>query len=302
VITNVEPDHLDYYASLDEIVEAFRCFARLVPPRGRVFVCAASASARAAVVGVEAPVETYGVEVEADWQARDVDPGGGEPSYTLVRRGKALGRIALRIPGRMNVEDSLAAAAVAATAGVPFARIRAGLASFTGARRRFQVVHDQGGIVVVDDYAHHPTEVAATIAAARDRYPDRRVVAVFQPHQHARTVHLRAGFVDALGRADEVLLTPIYGARESAEMPAAISSRDLVADLARAGKKASDAPGIEEAAALLAREARAGDVILCLGAGDIYKTSQGLRTHLLADATGAGALRRGPAQAREAVS
>jgi len=277
VITNVEPDHLDYYEDLDEIVSAFACFARLVPPRGRLFVGAASAPARRAVEGAEAPVETYGVEVEADWEARDVDLAGGEPRYTLVRRGEALGRVVLKVPGRHNVEDSVAAAAVASALGVPIPRIRVALAGFTAVKRRFQVVCERAGTTVVDDYAHHPTEIAATLAAARDRYPGARLVVLFQPHQHARTRHLREGFVEALAAADRVLLADIYGARETEAERASISSFDLVRDLAARRVDAHYLADLDLAGRFIARESRRGDVVLVLGAGDVYKVAQALR-------------------------
>lgn len=286
VITNIEEDHLDYYRDLAEIRAAFRAFAAKVPASGRIFVCAEDAGAIAAVTGLEAPLETYGIDAAgADWRAEEIDLTGGTPRYTLVRRGADMGRVALAIPGRHNVLNSLVAIAVAHAAGVPIPAARKALAGFPGVNRRFQVLGEVGGApagsgagaALVDDYAHHPTEIRSVIRAARERYPGGRVIAIFQPHQYSRTRHLLSGFADALAEADHVVLPDIYFARDSEADCRAVSARDLAREIGARGVEARYIPSFEAIAAHVREIARTGDVVLTIGAGDVYRIAYALR-------------------------
>ncbi len=285
VVTNIEEDHLDYYRDLAEIRDAFRCFAGLVPPRGRIFVCAEDPGAVAAVSGLGAAVETYGIDApEATWRADDLDLARGLPRFRLVHEDLDAGRVELRVPGRHNVLNALAAIAVAHAAGVPIKVAARAIATFPGVNRRFQVLGQIGGAAVIDDYAHHPTEVRAVLRAARQRFPGARRIAVFQPHQHSRTRHHLADFAAALAEADEVVVPDIFFSRDSEADRAAVSARDLVQALERRGVAARHIPGFEAIAAHVRQSARPGDAVCVMGAGDVYRVA-----YLLAALAGEGA-------------
>jgi UDP-N-acetylmuramate--alanine ligase len=284
VVTNIEADHLDYYKDLGDIRGAFRALAAKVPPEGRIVVCGEDSGALAAVSGLAAPVETYALDprIPADWSARDLDLAGGSARFTVLFRGEARARIELAVPGRHNALDALAAIAAAHAAGVAPESAAAALERFPGVDRRFQLVGKVGGVSVVDDYAHHPTEIEAVLRAARGRFPAGRVIAVFQPHQHSRTRLLFDGFVDALSGADEVILAEIYRSRDLEADVRAVGAEALAASLRARGASAVRLGGFEEIAARAAAIARPGDVVLTMGAGDIYKVAALLRARLAA--------------------
>ncbi|HVY62592.1 MAG TPA: UDP-N-acetylmuramate--L-alanine ligase, partial [Planctomycetota bacterium] len=278
VVTNIEEDHLDYYRDLADIRSAFRAFAGQVPHHGRILVCAEDPGACETVLGLAAAVESYGIAVEgAHWRALDLDLAGGLPTYTLARRGERICRVELLVPGRHNVLNSLAAIGACAAAGLaPEVAARA-LASFGGVNRRFQLVSSAGGLAVIDDYAHHPTEIRSVVRAARQRYPHGNVIAIFQPHQHSRTRHLLGDFAAALAEADLVVLPDIYFSRDSEAERRAISAVHLVAELQRLGADARHIPQFEAIAAHVGAVAREGDVVITMGAGDVWKVA-----HLIA--------------------
>ncbi len=282
VVTNIEEDHLDYYRDLREIRSAFRCFAALVPPRGRLFTCAEDRGALEALSGLDAPLATYAIDVPADWRAVEVSLEGGRPHFVVAARGVPVAEARLRIPGRHNVLNALAAIAVAAQAcGVAPERAARALASFEGVERRFQVVYEREGVAVVDDYAHHPTEVRTAIRGARERWPAARIIAIFQPHQHSRTRFLLRDFARALEEADEVVLPDIYFSRDSEADRQAVSARDLVAAVVERGVRARHLPDFDEIAREAAAQARAGDVFLVMGAGDVGRVAWGIRARLV---------------------
>jgi UDP-N-acetylmuramate--alanine ligase len=281
VVTNIEEDHLDYYKDLREIRDAFRCFGNLVPPRGRLFTCAEDRGAVLTLSGLDAPLTTYAIDVPADYRAVEVSLAHGRPRYALEVGGARACEVALAVPGRHNVLDSLAAIAVAEACGVPPARAAEALAEFRGVKRRFHVIHEQDGIAVVDDYAHHPTEVRTAIRAARERFPNGRVIAVFQPHQHSRTRHLLADFARALEEADKVILPDIYFARDSEADRQAVSSDDLCAALKQEGVDARYIPELDAIGRFAAHAARPGDTILTMGAGDIWRVAWAIRENLI---------------------
>jgi len=220
---------------------------------------------------------TYGLCCTADLHATEIEAGSASPSYTAVWQGETLGRITLNVPGMHNVSNSLAALAVGLTLGVPFAKIAQGLNAFTGTGRRFERLGETpSGVLVIDDYAHHPTAIRATLAAARSAYPERRIVAVFQPHLPSRTRDFKTDFAESFAEADHVVLTEIYLAREaSIEGVTGASLAALTAD--RRG--AEHVTYVADKAALPARLAeivRPGDLLLTLGAGDIRAAGEGL--------------------------
>jgi len=276
VVTNVEADHLDIYSDLADIRGAFTEFAR----RARYIVASADdAGANSLPYPSAAEVIRFGVAPtgargdgarDARLLAANVRPEGGGVRFDVVFDGESIGELALRVPGLHNVRNALAAVGVGLLLGTTLDRMRPGLESFGGVERRFQRLGEAGGVSVVDDYAHHPTEVAATLDAARAAYPDRRIVAAFQPHLFTRTRDFATEFGRALAAADVVLLAEIYPARER---PIEGVSAALVADAAAAAGRPVAWRGERAAmAGALAELVRPGDVVLTLGAGDVTRT------------------------------
>ncbi len=276
VITNIEADHLDYYGDLENVLRSFRRFLSQVSDLA--VVCGDDGNVLRLLSGLKdgPDVLTYGFSEGVALRALDVALDGPRPSYTVTRRGEPLGRVTLSVPGRHNALNSLAAVAVGLHFGLPFARIAAGLASFTGTGRRFERLGETAdGVLVVDDYAHHPTEIRATLAAARRAYPDRRIVAVFQPHLPSRTLDFKMEFAESFSDADAVVLTDIYLAREKplegvtgAGLAALTADRRGAGHVAYVGDKAL-------LPARLSEMLRPGDLLLTLGAGDIRAAAEG---------------------------
>ncbi len=268
VVTNVEADHLDIYRDLADIRQAFEAF--LAPARA-IVICSDDAGARSLDVSTGAQVLRYGTMAkDARVVGTPVTRGDGRTVVGVVFDGEPLGELVLRVPGVHNVRNALAAVATGLALGAGFEAMRPGLEAFGGVERRFQRLGSAAGVEVVDDYAHHPTEVGATIAAARSTFPSRRLVVAFQPHLYSRTRDFAAGFAEALAAADATFLTALYPSREQ---PVAGVSSALIADRMAA---AGDAPvwqgGREQAATALAAFVRDGDVVLTMGAGDITRT------------------------------
>jgi UDP-N-acetylmuramate--alanine ligase len=303
VVTSVEADHLDIYSDLTDIRETFARFAR---DARAIVLCADDAGAGSLPTPATAEVVRYGISsTDARLVARDVavEPGGGS-SYRPVYDGKSLPPVRLAVPGRHNVLNSLAALASGVVLGADPEALARGLANFRGVERRFQRVGEACGVLVIDDYAHHPTEIRATVAAARAALPGRRLVVAFQPHLYSRTRDFAAEFGAALAGADEVFLTEIYPAREQ---PIAGVSASLIAEaLERAAGEgevgavagtASHAGATpagsgrlawrgerRDLAAALAGAVKSGDVVITLGAGDITRTGPELLSNLTAAA------------------
>jgi UDP-N-acetylmuramate--alanine ligase len=265
IVTSIEPDHLDYYRDLAEIRDAFQTLVDRLPAEGRLVVCADEPCASA--LHTAAQRETYGFSVEADWRIRDyaARPDGGS-SFVLETGGRGW-PVRSPLVGEHNARNVAAAIAVADYFGVGLRSALAALPDFEGPRRRFETRGRPRGIWLVDDYGHHPTEVAAAIAAARERFPGRRLRVLFQPHLYSRTRHLAAEFAAALADADEVTVTDVYPARE-APVPG-VTGKLIVDALSDRGVLAGWTPTVEQGAARLDRRARDGDVLLVLGAGDV---------------------------------
>jgi len=216
-------------------------------------------------------LQTYGLNTGNDWRAVELRLNGrGGYDFTVEREGERWGAVSLSVPGVHNVKNALAALVVAERLGVSFDRARTTLARFTGVARRFEVKGEAGGVLVVDDYAHHPTEIRATLAAARRRYPDRRIWAVFQPHTFSRTRALLEDFAAAFTDAEHAVVIDIFPAREVDD--GSVSSRDLVARMSH--PDAHYVGGIEEAVGFLMERLRPGDVLITLGAGDGYRVGE----------------------------
>jgi UDP-N-acetylmuramate--alanine ligase len=268
VITNVEADHLDIYRDLADIRGAFE--QSLAPARA-VVLCADDPGADTLDVRTGAEVVRYGINnPEARVAAADVQLAPEGTYFALHYDGKCLGDVDLQVSGMHNVRNALAAIASGLTLGVTLPAMLPGLQRFRGVERRFQRLGEANGVQVVDDYAHHPTEIRATLAAARSAFPEARLVVAFQPHLYSRTRDFASEFGDALLGADALYLTEIYPAREQ---PIAGVSASLIRDaVTRSGGSVNWAGERRELAGVLARDARPGDVILTLGAGDITKT------------------------------
>lgn len=277
VVTSIDVDHLDTYADLAAIEDAFVEFASRVPFFGQVIVCLDDANVQAILPRLaDRRIVSYGFSPQADLVALDLEAGELGTAFTIRHRERGtLGRLEVPLPGRHNVANALAAVAVGLAVGLDFAAIAAGVAAFRGVHRRFERLGSWRGATVVDDYAHHPTEVAATLEAARQAYRGRRLVAIFQPHLYSRTRQLADAFGRSLLGAETAIVTGIYGSREQPEPGV---RGDLVADAARAAGH-RDVTFVEEwrdLPAQLAERVAAGDVILTLGAGDIVRLAEQL--------------------------
>jgi UDP-N-acetylmuramate--alanine ligase len=267
ILTNVEPDHLDHYGDAAAYAAAFADFASRVDPAGLLVVCADDPGAVSAAASATAKVVTYGVAHDADLRVDSVMLTGARSSFELVDRGRRLGVFWLSVPGRHNVLNAAAAVAAGIGLGMPVAALRSGLQSFGGARRRFESRGEAAGVRVFDDYAHHPTELVATLTAARVVAGSGRLVVAFQPHLYSRTQAFAREFGAALGLADEVVVMEVYAARE--DPVAGVSGRVVAAAVPLPPEQVVFEPSFGAVAGHLAARARHGDVILTLGAGDV---------------------------------
>jgi UDP-N-acetylmuramate--alanine ligase len=277
VVTTIEADHLDIYGSLAGVEEGFQAFLSGVTPDGQIVGCgddAGVARILPRLAGGAERVLTYGLAAGSMLRAENVRAHGNGSSFLVRHRGHPLGEVRLEVPGLHNVRNSLAAIAVALRLGVRWTDIVAGLASFHGVDRRFQRIGEVGGVQVVDDYAHHPTEIEATLEAARSAAPGRRIVAIFQPHLFSRTRDFATEFGQALSRADLVVLTGIYPAREK-PIPG-VTSELIVESARRAGAEVVFVPERAEVVESVAALLKQGDLCITLGAGDLDRAAREL--------------------------
>ena len=280
LITNIEADHLDYFETEKRLRDAFREFAARLLPEGTLIVCADSPQAEAIGVARQqagANVERYALDAEAEWRAvrlRVNDLGGHD--FTATLHGAELGPVSLRLPGRHNVANALGALAMAMRAGVDFNRAAQAAREFTGVDRRFQLVAETAGVTIIDDYAVHPTEVRATLSAARQRFPGRRLVACFQPHTFSRAAYLLEGLRDCFQGFEALWVLRTYAAREEAS--AGLGARELAAEIT--DPKALYLDSFEEAADVISADLRDGDIFFTLGAGDVTELGPILRERL----------------------
>lgn len=274
VVTNIEMDHPDCYPTLESMVEAFRRFLALVPPDGCIVGCGDEDRVRGILGELEGiPRITYGLGSDVDWQATDIrEHGGGGSDFVARYRGRDVGRFFIRLPGIHNVQNALAVLAVAQHLGVEQETVREALAAFQGTGRRFEHKGTVAGVTVIDDYAHHPTQIRATLAAARVCFPQGEVWAVFQPHTYSRTKALLDEYATSFDDADHVIVLDIYAAREFDTL--GVSAADLVARMSH--PDARYIAGLDAATDYLFAHVRAGDVVLTLGAGDGYLVGERL--------------------------
>ena len=277
VVTTLEADHLDIYETLAGVEDAFLDFLQRVPEDGRIVGCGDDHGVARLLPRLGEAVDrvlTYGLNAGSMLRAEELRADGTETTFRVRERGEVLGTLRLRVPGVHNVRNALAAVAVARELGVSWDDISEGIGSYSGVARRFERIGEAEGVVVVDDYAHHPTEISATLQAARQAFPERRLVAVFQPHLYSRTRDFAAEFGRSLALADVVFLTDIYAARES---PIPGVSGEMVARSAReAGADVRYVPERADVTAEVAAELAPGDLCVTLGAGDLDQAAREL--------------------------
>lgn len=274
VVLNIDADHLDYFGDLEHVIAAFRRFAKLIPTEGYLIACSDDANVREILPDLDCHVITYGLTQGADWWATNIEmrPEGGS-LFDVYHQGELLGRAHLNLNGRHNISNTLSSLAVGTTIGIPFATMCQTLETFVGTHRRFEYKGTYNGATIVDDYAHHPTEIRATLAAAQE-IAQRRLIVAFQPHTYTRTKSLLGDFAEAFTDADEVIITDIYAAREKDTY--GISSLDLVNKMKDKHPNAKHIGRLEDAAAYLSDKLRPGDLLITMGAGDIHRVGESL--------------------------
>lgn len=274
VVTSIELEHLDCYRDLEDLLEAFGIFAGKVPFYGTVVVCRDEPSVLELCHRIDRPIKTYGLNPGAELRATDIEILNNRVSFKALDNDSLLGKVELYVPGEHNVKNALAAIAVGLELEIPFATISAGLLKFIGVKRRFEVKCEIGGVTVIDDYAHHPTEVRAAIAAAKSGYC-RRLVAVFQPHLYSRTRDFHRDFGAAFQGAETVIVAPIYPAREA---PLEGVSGEMIVKAAKelGHPDAHYAAERETLVEVMFEKIRPGDVVMTMGAGDIWMEGERL--------------------------
>ncbi|HEX7571549.1 MAG TPA: UDP-N-acetylmuramate--L-alanine ligase [Bacteroidota bacterium] len=269
VLTTLETDHLDCYRDLDDIKSAFIQFAGKVPFYGFVVLCLDEPALQDIMPKIKKKIVTYGLNGQADLQAVDIMHRQNMTKFTVLRDGKELGEIELQIPGDHNVQNAMAATAVGLELQIPFSKVKAGIEKFTGVFRRWEVKAELDGITVIDDYAHHPTEIRATLAGAKAGWR-RRIVCVFQPHLYSRTRDFYDEFGRAFFNADVLIVTDVYPAREE---PIQGVTGELIANAAKefGHKQVHYVPEKKDVPGYLMTITRPGDMVITMGAGDIWK-------------------------------
>ncbi len=272
VITNIDREHMDYYPDLETIKEDFTAFANKVPFYGAAVLCLDDPNVQAVIPRLKRRIVTYGTTSRPDISASHIRYREFGSTCRVNRGGRELGELTLHIPGKHGILNSLAAVAVGLELELPFERIAGALAGFVNADRRFQLKGEAGGVLVVDDYGHHPTEIVATLGAARQA-ADRRIVAVFQPHRYTRTRALEEEFARAFNHAAVVVLLPIYAAGED-PLPG-VTAEALAGRIKEYGHRGVHFAGdFAEAGSILADTLREGDLLITLGAGDVWKVGE----------------------------
>ncbi len=275
VVTNIDREHLDYYDDLDSIIDAFACFIDRIPFYGQAVLCLDNESVQNLIPRVQKRFTTYGMSNQADFQARDITSQGFQSCYKAFYRNQPLGDICLNLPGIHNVYNSLASIAVGLEVGIGFDTIKSALEELQGVRRRLEIKGAVGEVTVIDDYAHHPTEIKTTLKSIKAAWPDRRVVGVFQPHRYTRTQALFDEFTRAFYQTDQLVLVPIYAASE--KPIEGVTHTALCEGIQAHGhKNVICTADFDEALATIRSDLRDDDIILTMGAGDILKLGERL--------------------------
>lgn len=282
VVTNIDPEHLDYYGDLEKAKAAYLTFINRIPFYGRAILCLESVNVRALLPHVHKRFVTYGLSPEAELTMRDLQVSGLTTTCEVWHGQEHLGPLRLNVPGRHYALNALAVVAVARELGIPFAQVQEALGAFAGIQRRFEVKGEEAGVLVVDDYAHHPEELRVTLRAAREGMApnsERRILALFQPHRYTRTRDLFDEFLSAFDDADTVILTEVYAAGE--DHIEGVNGESLYRALKKRGHvDVRFVPQKEELVTTLVEMVQPGDVLLTLGAGDIHRTGVELLARL----------------------
>lgn len=274
IITNIDAEHLDFYGNIDAIYDAFVEFSRRVPFYGAIFCCIDDPRVRTVLPRIERRIVTYGLGADAEVRGEIIESGPGGSSFSYTVRGKRRGRLHLRIPGYHNVLNALGVCALAEELDIASRHLREAFAAFQGVARRFEIKGERGGVLFVDDYGHHPTEIAATIRTARENFK-RRIVVVFQPHRYTRTRDLHDRFGECFRGADELFVTDIYPAGERAI--AGVTGELVYRAVMREGEpRVSYVPRWDDLVSTVRASIRPGDLVVTLGAGNIYKLGETL--------------------------
>jgi UDP-N-acetylmuramate--alanine ligase len=283
VITNIDMEHLDHYGTLDAIKRGFVEYANRVPFYGAVILCIDDENTRSIVPAIRRRVITYSLGGEANLRAEIMKQDETGSRFTVSALGEVIGEIHLGMPGEHYVRNALAAVAVGLELEIPFELIKAGIERFEGVGRRFEIKAELNGITIVDDYAHHPTEIAATIQAARANF-GRRIIVLFQPHRFSRTQAIADKFGGCFAGASRVIMTDVYAAGEK-PIPG-VSARTIIAQVEKNGSvSVSYAPDFEAMVDEVLRFAEEGDIVITMGAGDIYKAGERLAERLAREYT-----------------
>ena len=274
VILNIEADHLDFFKDLDDIRCSFHRFAKLLPKDGTLIINGNIDKLDRITEGLDCRIIKYGDDSSMDYSATNISHNKlGEASFDLVKSGVFVDRISLSVNGDHNVSNALAAIAVSDLLGVSLDTMKKGLKEFTGTDRRFEYKGEMDGVTIIDDYAHHPTEINATLTAAK-YYPHRELWCVFQPHTYTRTKALFHEFVEALAHADHVVLSDIYAARETDNL--GISSKDIADALKEKGCDAYYFSSFEDIQDFCVEKCQKGDLLITMGAGDVVNIGEEL--------------------------
>ena len=274
VVTNIDREHMDFHQTMERLNECFLNFVNRIPFYGLAVLCLDNVNVQALLPKVKKRFTTYGLSADADFSAQEIKMSGAGVEFSVTHMGRAMGTLALRLLGRHSATNALAVLAVAHELEIAFPRVAAALADFTGIHRRFEVKGEPNGIMVIDDYGHHPAEVRATVAAIRDSWK-RPLTVIFQPHRYSRTQDLFDDFVSAFDGANRLILTDIYPAGE--DPIAGVSSEAIYHAIKKQGRlEVEHIAAKNEIVNQLAARLKGGDIVLTMGAGDIYKVSDGL--------------------------
>jgi UDP-N-acetylmuramate--alanine ligase len=274
VVTNIDREHMDFHQTMERLNESFLTFMNQVPFYGLAVLCIDDANVRGLLPKVKKRFTTYGLSAEAEYSAQDLKMTTAGIEFAALRHGKSLGQLRLNLPGRHSATNALAAVAVAHELEIPFTRVVDGLGAFTGIHRRFEIKGEPRGILVIDDYGHHPAEIRATIGAIRDSW-NRALTVIFQPHRFTRTRDLFDEFLTAFEGADRLVLTEIYPAGE--DPISGMTGEALYQAIKRKGHLDVEfVPDKNQIVPQLAEKLNSGEIALTLGAGDIYKVGEAL--------------------------
>jgi len=271
VLTNAEYDHPDFFKTKESYFDVFRKFVVKIPAEGFLVVCADDKSVLEIAKAAKCRIILYGL-ASGDWQVKSIIQKNGGMEFEVLEKGESCGKFSIQLVGEYNVANALAVIATARELGFDLEKIHEALGKFSGAVRRFEIKGGAAGVLVIDDYGHHPTEIRVTLEAARQKYSDRRIWCVFHPHTFTRTKALLSDFSKSFGAADKTIVIDIYGSAR--EVVGGVSSNDLVELIKKEGKDALHIPTIKETAEFLAKEVKSGDVVITMGAGDVWRVGE----------------------------